>query len=124
MLPKISDSEWHIMKILWKNSPKTANEIITNLTHSIQWSPKTVKTLINRLVNKKVLGFTKEGRIYHYFPLVSENKYVNIERRSFLSKVYSGALQPMLAAFLEEGKLSDKEIDQLKKILDKKTGKH
>lgn len=122
MFPKIADSEWLIMKVLWKRSPKTANEIITSLADAVQWNPKTVKTLLNRLVNKKVLGFTKEGRTYHYFPLVSEKKCANAERQSFISKVYSGALQPMLAAFLEDGKLSDNEIDELKKILEKKEG--
>ena len=122
MLPKIAKSEWRIMKILWNQSPMTAKQIIKALANSVQWNPKTVKTLLNRLVKKKALGFTKEGRTYNYFPLVSENECANAERQSFLSKVYSGALQPMLAAFLEDGKLSEDEIAELKKILVKNSG--
>ena len=120
MLPKIAESEWRIMKILWQKSPMTAKQIIQSLVDSVHWNPKTVKTLLNRLVKKKALGFSKEGRTYNYYPLVSADECANAERQSFLSKVYSGALQPMLAAFLKDEHLSTEEIVELKRILDEK----
>lgn len=70
-LPKISEAEWDVMKVLWQFSPQTAAGIIENLGRNKRWKPKTVKTLISRLVAKKALGFHTENRSYRYYPLVS-----------------------------------------------------
>jgi len=123
-IPKIAGSEWRIMKVLWKESPLTAREIIDRLKDTSQWNPRTVKTLLNRLVKKKALEFNKEGRIYLYFPIVSEADCARAERHSFLNKVYNGALLPMLAAFIEEQAVSAAEIEELKRILDKEKKTH
>ena len=119
-LPKISEAEWQVMKVLWEKSPLTANEIVEQLADEIHWNPRTIKTLLNRLMNKNALGFQQEGRIYHYYPLVSKDECSRYERESLLKRVYDGALQPMLAAFLEEQNLSKQEIDELKQILENK----
>ena len=119
-MPKISDAEWQVMKVLWEQSPVTANHIVEKLTAETAWKPKTIRTLINRLTSKNAVGFDKEGRQYMYYPLLVEEECVRQETRSFLSRVRAEALKPMLAAFLEEENLSQREIDELKKILDKK----
>lgn len=119
-LPKISDAEWQVMKIIWNQSPLTANDIAEKLANEIDWSPRTIKTLLNRLMNKKALGVQQEGRIYYYYPLVSREECARLERDSLLKKVYNGALKPMLAAFLEEQDLSPREIEELRQILDRK----
>ena len=121
--PKISDAEWQVMKVLWEKSPITANHIVEKLTAETSWKPKTIRTLINRLTTKKIVGFNKDGRQYMYYPLLVEEKCVRQETRSFLNRIRAGALKPMLAAFLEEESLSKEEVDELKKILDKKGGK-
>lgn len=118
-VPRISAAEWQVMKVIWKKAPITGNEVVEALS-STKWSPKTIRTLINRLVRKKALGFEKEGRIYRYFPLVEEADCIRTERRSFLNRVYGGALMPMLASILEEEDLSDEEIEEIKQILDEK----
>ena len=122
MSPKISEAEWRVMKLLWEKAPRTSNEIIDILEHddSVDWNPKTIKTLLNRLVNKGALDFDKEGRAYLYYPKVQEAECRRAERRSFLSRVYSGALKPMLAAFIEDEKLTKEDIDELKRILEEK----
>jgi len=122
-IPRIAESEWRVMKILWKKSPLTASEIIEHLKETTQWNPRTVKTLLNRLVNKGALSFNKEGRLYHYYPAVSESECARVESKSFLNRVYDGALQPMLAAFIEDQDLSPETIKELKQILDKEKGK-
>ena len=63
MIPKIAESEWRIMKILWQRSPQRSHEIIDQLAGKVEWKPKTIKTLLNRLVNKKAIDFKKEGRV-------------------------------------------------------------
>ena len=120
MQQKIAESEWKIMKIIWAHAPISGNDIIELLADATQWSPKTVRTLLNRLVKKQVIGFEKDGRSYIYSPLLSQSECTREERRSFLNRVYDGALQPMLAAFIEEEQLSDDEIEELRQILNKK----
>jgi len=119
-LPKISEAEWQVMKVLWDKSPLTANEIVEKLANEIDWNPRTIKTLLNRLMNKNALGVQQEGRLYFYYPLVSKEECARLERESLLKRVYNGALQPMLAAFLEEQNLSKQEIEELKQILENK----
>ncbi len=120
-LPHISESEWQVMKVLWARSPATANEVIDALAKTCDWSDKTIRTLLTRLVRKKALGYKPSGRSYLYYPLVEERQSVKAESRSFLRRVYGGALMPMLAAFLEDTQLSDQEIAELKRILDEKS---
>lgn len=118
--PKISDAEWLVMRQLWERAPQTTNEVVDTLASQTPWKPKTIMTLLNRLVKKGALGFEKKGRIYEYAPLVREEDCVRAESRSFLERVYGGSLQPMLAHFLEETPLSKEEIEALRRILDEK----
>ena len=117
--PKISNAEWKVLRALWARAPATTKEVVAALAPSTSWKPKTIMTLLNRLVKKGVLGFEKKGRAHHYFPLVEETEQVKAESRSFLQRVYGGALRPMLANFLEDAKLTDQDIEDLKRMLDK-----
>ena len=121
-LPKISESEWLVMRILWSNGSLTANEVVKELTGKTKWKPKTIKTLITRLMKKGAVKFEKEGRKYRYYPAVSQAECVRMERRSFVRRVYGGTTRPMLAAFLEDAKLSAEDISELRKILEQKEG--
>lgn len=118
--PRISDAEWTVMKELWKHSPQTALEVTASLHAQTSWSPSTVKTLINRLVGKGALGSTKQGREYLYVPKVSESSCVRAESRSFLQRVFGGSMRPMLASLLEEESLSPEDIQELRRLLDRK----
>ena len=122
--PKISESEWQVIKILWDKAPMTANQLVDVLSENTNWKPKTIKTLLNRLVNKNVLGFDIEGRTYNYYPIVTKTECAQTERHSLLNRVYDGALKPMLAAFLEDGNLSSDEINELRKILNNRGEKN
>jgi BlaI family penicillinase repressor len=110
--PKISEAEWEVMKVLWSTSPATANEIVKILCGMTVWKRETIRTLINRLVQKKAVGFEKKGRQYHYFPLVTKGECVRAETRSFVKR-FGGSIEPMLAAFVEEEKLSPEKLARL-----------
>ncbi|MCP1123734.1 BlaI/MecI/CopY family transcriptional regulator [Bacillus sp. 3103sda1] len=121
-IPKISEAELEIMKVLWSKAPQTANEIIKNLEGKMDWSPKTIRTLINRLVQKEAISSHQEtGKMYTYHPLVSQDYYLQVETKSFLKRFYGAALKPLLVNFLKEEKLSQEEINELKRILDDKS---
>lgn len=119
-IPRISEAEWEVMKVLWAKSPSTANQVIEALADTTDWKPKTVKTLISRLVKKDAIGFTQDNRAYYYYPLVDETECLKAESQSFLNRVYGGALKPMLINFLREETLSMEEIEELKRILDER----
>ena len=119
-LPKISESEWMVMRVLWAKSPLTANEVVEKLSGKAKWKPKTVKTLIDRLMKKGAVKFEKEGRRYKYYPAVGRDECIATERKSFVRRVYGRTTKPMLAAFLEDAELSEDDIAELKGILEQK----
>lgn len=118
-LPQISEAEFEVMKIVWKYAPINTNEITEKLTLTTSWSPKTIQTLIKRLVSKKALSSEKQSRVFVYTPLVQEDEYIRQESNSFLKRYYNGNLSSMLASYLEDDKLSSTEIDNLRHLLSK-----
>ncbi len=119
-VPRISESEWEVMKVLWESSPLTANDIVEVLSKRASWQRETIRTLINRLVQKKAVRFEKKGRQHHYYPAVVETECIKAQTRSFLRRFRAGAIEPMLAALVEEERLSAEQIARLKEILDGK----
>jgi BlaI family transcriptional regulator, penicillinase repressor len=122
-IPRISDAEWEIMKILWERSPLTSSEIVGSLPPRLKWKRATVKTLIRRLQTKGAIAYRKDERASGYCPLVSKEACVLEESRNFLQRVYDGECSLLLAGFLRSEPISDEEIEELRKLLDKRRGK-
>src|SRR5215212_1651870 len=121
--PNISEAEWEVRRVIWDGgdkNPLTAQQVVDALASRRDWSVRTIKTLLNRLVKKNALGFEEEGKRYRYWPKVTQEQCVRLESRSFLSRVFGGQAAPMLNYFVTHAKLSADEIAQLKKILSKK----
>ena len=112
-LPQISEAEFEVMKIVWKHAPINTNEITEKLLQSTSWSPKTIQTLIKRLVTKGVLTYEKQSRVFVYTPLVKESN-------SFLNRYYDGDITAMLSAYIENDKLTEPEIETLRSLLSKR----
>ena len=119
-LPQISEAEFEVMKVVWKYAPINTNEITEKLTQTTNWSPKTIQTLIKRLVSKKALTYEKQSRVFVYTPLVKENEYIRRESNTFLNRFYDGNIISMLASYIEDDKLSEAEIDTLRSLLSEK----
>ena len=119
-MPRIAESEWRVMQVLWEHGPQTANEVVSALSGEVKWKSRTIKTLISRLVRKGAVRYREEGNKYRYFPAVKESQCIRSETQSFVRRVYQGGMKPALAAFLEDTDLSPQEIDELQKILDQK----
>ena len=105
--------------MIWDRLDCSANELIDALRDKDQtWHPKTVKTYLTRLVDKKALHFREDGRAYVYSALVTEQQCVDAATDRFLERVFGGSLKPMLAHFVENKKLSAAEIRELKQLLE------
>lgn len=118
-LPQISEDEFEVMKIVWKHAPINTNEITEYLVRTTDWSPKTIQTLIKRLVTKGALSYEKQGRVFVYTPLVGEDEYIGQESSSFLNRFYGGNITSMLSAYIDGNRLSESEIDTLRALLSK-----
>ncbi len=119
VLPQISEAEFEVMKVIWKHAPISTNEITEKLTKTTKWSPKTIQTLIKRLVTKGALSYEKQSRVFVYTPLIEEKEYIGQESRSFLKRYYDGDITAMFSAYIEDEKLSESEIDTLRSLLAK-----
>lgn len=116
-VPSVSEAEYEVMKVVWSMKTITSGEIIEKLSPKMDWNPQTVKTLINRLVKKKALNYTNKGKSYIYTAALSKEDCIDKESKSFLNRIFDGALMPMLTHFAKSNELSAEEIEQLNKIL-------
>jgi BlaI family penicillinase repressor len=118
--PSISDAEWVVMKVVWERPPITANQVVRALEGETDWKPKTIHTLLRRLVLKGALACDKMGREHLFRPIVDVDHCRHAASRTFLHRLFDGELAPFLATFLKREKLSHAEIEELKRILDAK----
>lgn len=116
-LPQISEAEYEVMKIVWKYAPINTNEVTKRLTQTTSWSPKTIQTLLKRLVTKQALTYEKQGRVFVYTPLVMEHEYVRQESNRFLKRFFDGDITAMVSSYLENDTLSKQELDTLRSLL-------
>ena len=119
-MPRISDAEWVVMKVLWQKAPLTTNEVVGALENKMRWKPKTIHTLLSRLVKKRALAVDRSRREYVFQPVVEARDCLHAVSRSFLSRFFEGEIAPFLACFIENERLSPEEIKELKNILERK----
>ena len=119
-LPQISEAEYEIMKILWEEYPLSTNEICERAQKNHSWNQKTIHTLLSRLNNKQVISYEKRGRMYYYFPVISQNNYLEQENHHFLDRFYNGKAAPMLSALLSNEKISDSDLKEMYDMIQSK----
>lgn len=115
----ISDAEIAILQQLWIQAPLSAQDIISRLEAMGPAHPKTIKTLINRLLNKGALKFKEENRKYLYYPVLKKKDFYQVKTESFLDRFFDGELSPLVSFFSSHKKLSEKQIGELKQLIDK-----
>ena len=113
-LPSISDSEWKIMKLLWRDSPQPAYDIAQELGKTSSWDIRTVKTLLSRLVKKGALSYDKYKNLYLYFPVIQEEEYKRSESESFLNQVFDGSVSELFVHFAKSRNLTPEQIERLR----------
>ena len=119
-MPQISEAELVVMRVIWNQSPATANQVVEALRNQTRWKPKTIHTLLSRLWRKGALSHTRQGREYLFSPLVAAADYAHEASRSFLGRVFGGEIAPFLACFLEREDLSASELQELRRLLDER----
>jgi BlaI family transcriptional regulator, penicillinase repressor len=113
----ITEAESVVMEVLWNRSPLPTEEIITALEGEQHWQEATIKTLLNRLLNKKAIRAVKDGRRFLYSPAITRDDWVLSESKGLLDRLFAGRIAPLAAHFSRHGKLSKRDIADLKKLI-------
>jgi len=119
-IPTITEAEWKVMKVLWAKAPQPAYDVVQSLADTEHWHPNTIKSLLSRLRQKGALGIKKYKNLYLYYPLVSEEDCVHVESESFLQRLFGGSVKPLLVHFAKRHKLTAADLEELRRILERK----
>lgn len=114
----ISEAESVVMAILWQRHPATAEDIIAALHGQQDWQDATIKTLLNRLLTKGAIRAEKEGRRYLYAPVLQREEWLAQQSESLLDRWFGGRVAPLVAHFSKQRKLSDRDIAELKALIE------
>ena len=117
---KLSKAEWQIMNVLWHKNPATARELMERLPARVNWAYTTIKTMLNRLVDKKALTEYKQGNTSFYKPLISQKKARMNAFKLLLDQAFNGATGPLVHFLIEEQKLSEKQRQEILTVLQDK----
>lgn len=120
----ITEAERHVMEAVWARGASSSREIVQAVQADEDWHPKTVQTLISRLVAKDMLQREKHGRGYLYSPTVDREEFVRRKSRQFVGTFFRGRITPLVAAFAETGKLSKEDLKQLRDFVESLDDKH
>lgn len=114
MVPKIFESEYRFMEILWDKEPVSSSELAKLCNEKLEWKKSTTYTVIKRLTERGVIK--SEHAIVT--SLVSKEVVQEQESTEFVDKNFSGSLPSFVAAFARKKNLSRQEIDAIQKIID------
>src|SRR5688572_3497413 len=103
---RISTAESLIMEALWRESPQSAEDIAAAVGGEQNWSDKTVRTLLSRLLAKGAVNAERDGRRYLYTPLINREAYVQDESRGLIDRLFDGKLAPLVSHFAATNQLS------------------
>ena len=117
-MQKLFDSEIKVMEIIWSNEPITAKEISLVAAETIGWNKNTTYTIIKKLEGK---GFIKrEDPGFICTSLISRGEIQKSETQSLVDKLFGGSKKALFSALLDDEKLSDKDIKELRELIEKR----
>jgi BlaI family transcriptional regulator, penicillinase repressor len=115
----ISEAESQVMEVLWAAAaPMAAEQVIAALATSHQWQAATIKTLLNRLLNKGAIAARPEGRRFLYEPVLRREDWLARESAGLLERLFGGRITPLVAHFGSQRKLSRTDLQELRKLID------
>ena len=115
---QISEAESVVMDVLWQRHPLSADEVVAALAGNQSWQEATVKTLLNRLLNKGAIRADKDGRRYLYAPLLKREDWVMEESQGLLERLFGGRVAPLVAHFSNHRRLSKRDVAELRRLIE------
>jgi predicted transcriptional regulator len=112
---KLSDAEFIIMEILWREGEIRASKVADIAREETSWEKNTTYTLISRLINKGAVKRSNPNFLCS--PILKKSEISSTESKKILEKMYGGSIKLFVKAFLDEQKISDEELNELKKLI-------
>ncbi|MFV0555711.1 MAG: BlaI/MecI/CopY family transcriptional regulator [Lactovum sp.] len=116
----ISDAEMVIMRVIWALKKARVDEIVSQISKRQKWSKATVKTLLGRLVKKKILKTKKDGRAFIYYSVVTEDEIIQFLSINLMEKICETKHSLVILENIKQAKLTESDVAVLKKELFKK----
>lgn len=113
--PKIFESEYRFCLILWEHEPIKSSELVALCKEQLGWKPTTTYTVIKRLSERGVLK--NENTVVS--SLVTKDAVQAAEINEMVEKTFEGSLPAFIAAFTKHQKISEEEIDEVQKMIDR-----
>ncbi|MGN1347328.1 MAG: BlaI/MecI/CopY family transcriptional regulator [Acutalibacteraceae bacterium] len=113
--PKVFESEYRFCLILWEHEPIKSSELVKLCKEQLGWKPTTTYTIIKRLSERGVLK--NENTVVS--SLISKDEVQAAELNEMVEKTFEGSLPAFIAAFTKHQKISEKEIDEVQKMIDR-----
>lgn len=115
---KLTDSEEVIMEILWEKEKVFMKDILESYSDPKPAST-TVATLLKRMQNKDLVGYTLYGNSREYYPKVKKSEYFKEEMTSMIDRFFNSSVTQFASFFTSNTKLSQKQLKELREIIDK-----
>ena len=112
----ISEAESVVMQVFWTRGALASEDVIDALRDG-KWQESTVKTLLNRLLNKGALRARKEGRRYIYSPVLTRAEWLAAESHGLVDRLFGGRVAPLVSYFSQQRKLTKKDVEELKQLI-------
>jgi BlaI family transcriptional regulator, penicillinase repressor len=120
---RIHSGEWDLLEALWESERGTAREITEVLAEKRGWAVSTVKTMLDRMVEKGLVHARQVGNVWEYTPAVEPVDARRSAWREFLAKAFGGSADMALHFLANDAELSKKERAELMAQLEKNQGK-
>ena len=119
---KLSSTEMEVMEVIWECTPPVTSSELLRLFSQMgkEWKAQTISTFLSRLVDKGALLVTRHGRTNKYTPCISFEDYKYMETKSVLDGLYQGSVKNLISALYDGDKLSNEDIEELKKWFSEK----
>lgn len=114
-IPKVFESEYRFCLIIWEHEPVKSSELVRLCEGQLGWKPTTTYTVIKRLSGRGVLK--NENTIVS--ALVTKDDVQAAELDEFVEKTFEGSLPAFVAAFTRHKDISQKEIDEVQRMIDR-----
>lgn len=124
---KLGAVQTRIMQVLWDSKKATARQITDELNRAYPADPiahSTVQTLLRGLMDKSAISHHTEGRTFVFEPVVAEDKVRKSATRDLVKRVFDGSAGDLVSYLLMNETVSKAELDQIKKLINKKSKKH
>ena len=113
----IKDTEWDLLGVLWEAERATAREVADALQDSRGWAYSTVKTLLDRMVERGLVRARRVGNVWEYSAAIEREAAQRSAWDRFVTTVFGGALNPALEFLAKDAKLSKRERGRLEQLL-------